>query len=114
MVQYAGERKILFEPQNRAGINFGFTAQDGVAFCKEQIPLVLALCHTFHMNIEDTFQLVFDERLLHYLQISDSNRKYPGGGHVPFRDIISHLLLTLVAIYRFKLREYRILKPLLS
>ena len=95
--QYAAEKKakILFEPQNRAGINFGFTAQDGVAFCKEiDSPGIGIMLDTFHMNIEDTSfsASIFDARdYLHYLQISDSNRKYPGGGHVPFRDIISSL-----------------------
>ena len=49
---------------------------------------------TFHMNIEDTSfaRSIFDARdFLHYLQISDSNRRYPGGGHIDFGEIVNSL-----------------------
>ena len=87
--------KILFEPQTRFYINFGFTAQDGVRFASEiDSPGMGLMLDTFHMNIEDISfaHSIFDAReYLGYLQISDSNRLYPGGGHIPFREIISSL-----------------------
>ena len=87
--------KILFEPQTRFYINFGFTAQDGVKFARDiNSPGMGIMLDTFHMNIEDVSfsQSIFDSReYLGYLQISDSNRRYPGGGHIPFREIISSL-----------------------
>ena len=87
--------KILFEPQTRFYINFGFTAQDGVNFAREiNSPGMGIMLDTFHMNIEDVSfsQSIFDAKeYLGYLQISDSNRLYPGGGHIPFREIISSL-----------------------
>ena len=49
---------------------------------------------TFHMNIEDVSfsKSIFDAKeYLKYLQMSDSNRLYPGGGHVPWREVISSL-----------------------
>ena len=87
--------RVLFEPQHRFSVNFGFTAQDGVRFASEiNSPGMGLMLDTFHMNIEDTSfaQSIFDGReYLGYLQISDSNRLYPGGGHIPFREIISAL-----------------------
>ncbi|MEE2746473.1 MAG: sugar phosphate isomerase/epimerase family protein [Pseudomonadota bacterium] len=94
---YAEEKKIrvLFEPQAKFSVNFGFTAQDGTAFAKRiNSPGMGIMLDTFHMNVEDASfaQSIFDSRkYLHYLQISDSNRKYPGGGHIPFGEIIGAL-----------------------
>ena len=87
--------KILFEPQTRFYINFGFTAQDGVKFARDiDSPGMGIMLDTFHMNIEDVSfaQSIFEAKeYLGYLQMSDSNRRYPGGGHIPFREIISAL-----------------------
>ena len=87
--------KILFEPQTRFYINFGLTTQDGVKFVREiNSPGMGIMLDTFHMNIEDISfsKSIFDAKdYLGYLQISDSNRRYPGGGHIPFREIISAL-----------------------
>ena len=49
---------------------------------------------TFHMNIEDVSfaKSIFDARdYLFYLQLSDSNRLYPGAGHIDFNEIINSL-----------------------
>ena len=46
------------------------------------------------MNIEDAAlaRSSFECRdHLHYLQISDSNRMYPGGGHIDYGEIINAL-----------------------
>lgn len=87
--------RILFEPQSRFHVNFGFTTQDGVQFVQEiNSPGLGLMLDTFHMNIEDTSfsKSIFDARdFLSYVQVSDSNRFYPGGGHIPFGEIIRAL-----------------------
>ena len=94
---YAEKKKtrILFEPQTRFYINFGFTTQDGLKFVGEiNSPGMGIMLDTFHMNIEDVSfsKSIFESKEhLGYLQVSDSNRRYPGGGHIPFREIISSL-----------------------
>jgi sugar phosphate isomerase/epimerase len=86
---------VLFEPQTRFYINFGLTTQDGVEFAKSiDSPGMGLILDTFHMNIEDVSfsKSIFDAKeYLKYLQMSDSNRLYPGGGHVPWREVISSL-----------------------
>jgi sugar phosphate isomerase/epimerase len=87
--------RILFEPQARFSVDFGFTAQDGAAFAEELgSPGFGVMLDTYHMNIEDASfaRSIFDAREhLHYLQISDSNRMYPGGGHIDYGEIINAL-----------------------
>ena len=87
--------RVLFEPQAKFSVDFGFTAQDGVAFAEElNSPGFGIILDTFHMNIEDKSfaKSIFDAREhLYYLQISDSNRLYPGAGHVDFNEIINSL-----------------------
>lgn len=95
--EYAAERgaRVLFEPQAKFSVDFGFTAQDGVAFAKEiDSPGFGIMLDTFHMNIEDASfaKSIFDAREhLHYLQLSDSNRLHPGGGHIDFGEIVGAL-----------------------
>jgi len=87
--------RILIEPQARWSVDYNFTAQDGVALAQELNSPGFGIClDTFHMNIEDTSfaRSIFDAREhLHYLQISDSNRLYPGGGHINFGEIVNAL-----------------------
>lgn len=87
--------KLLFEPQARFSVNFGHTAQDGLHFIEKiNNPGLGIMLDTFHMNIEDASfsKSIFDTKdYLGYLQISDSNRMYPGAGHIPFGEIISSL-----------------------
>ncbi len=87
--------RVLFEPQARFSIDFGFTAQDGAAFAAElNSPGLGVMLDTYHMNIEDASfaRSIFECReYLHYLQISDSNRMYPGGGHIDYGEIINAL-----------------------
>ena len=52
---------------------------------------------TFHMNIEegDLIQSIVDAKdRIGYVHISDSNRKYPGAGHIDFRGIVQTLKRT--------------------
>ncbi|MBN42044.1 MAG: hypothetical protein CL573_00990 [Alphaproteobacteria bacterium] len=87
--------RVLFEPQARFSVDFGFTAQDGAAFAAElDSPGFGVMLDTYHMNIEDASfaRSIFECREhLHYLQISDSNRMYPGGGHIDYGEIINAL-----------------------
>ncbi|MDP7166306.1 MAG: sugar phosphate isomerase/epimerase family protein [Nitrospinota bacterium] len=96
---YAAEKgaRILFEPQHRHryGNNFIYNAQEGVAFVEEiNSPGLGLMLDTFHMNIEDVSfsrSIVDAKDHLGHMHISDSNRLYPGAGHVPFREIIDTL-----------------------
>lgn len=87
--------RVLFEPQARFSVDFGFTAQDGAAFVAElDSPGMGVMLDTYHMNIEDASfaRSIFEcKEYLHYLQISDSNRMYPGGGHIDYGEIINVL-----------------------
>ncbi|MGI9380229.1 MAG: TIM barrel protein [Methyloligellaceae bacterium] len=87
--------RILIEPQARWSVDYNFTAQDGVALAEKLNSPGFGIClDTFHMNIEDTSfaRSIFDAREhLYYLQISDSNRLYPGGGHINFGEIVNAL-----------------------
>ena len=89
------EVRLGIEPLNRFETYFINIAEDAVNLAKAiDNPYLGVHLDTFHMNIEDTSfaQSIFDAReYLGYLQISDSNRLYPGGGHIPFREIISAL-----------------------
>ena len=87
--------KILFEPQARSTVDFGFTAQEGLKFADQlRSPGFGLMLDTYHMNIEESSfsKSIFDAReYLSYLQISDSNRLYPGAGHINFGEIINSL-----------------------
>jgi sugar phosphate isomerase/epimerase len=94
---YAATRgvKITLEPLNRYEADFIFTAADGLRLIREldceNVGLMLDL---FHMNIEEDsieggLRLAGD-RLWH-VHIADSNRRYPGSGHLNFAPIFTTL-----------------------
>ena len=96
-VAYAAEQgvKITIEPINRYETDFIFSAADGMRLVEDldsdNIGLMLDL---FHMNIEDDsieggLRLAGD-RLWH-VHIADSNRRYPGSGHLDFDSIFATL-----------------------
>ncbi len=87
--------KLAIEPINRYETDLINTVASGMKFLdglkQENVGLLL---DTFHINIEepsiiDSIILVKD-RLFHF-HIADSNRWYPGAGHVDFRDVINAL-----------------------
>jgi len=97
VITYAAERgvKITLEPINRYETDFVFSAADGMRLVEDlacdNIGLMLDL---FHMNIEDAsiekgLRLAGD-RLWH-VHIADSNRQYPGSGHLNFASIFATL-----------------------
>ena len=67
------------------------TAKEGVKFCEEvNHPHVKILLDTFHMNIEednipDAIRETGD--LLGALHVGENNRKIPGQGHLPWKEI---------------------------
>lgn len=67
------------------------TAAEGVAFCEEVgLPNVKLLLDTFHMNIEeDSFYdaIVTAGARLRRLHTGETNRKVPGKGRIPWREI---------------------------
>jgi sugar phosphate isomerase/epimerase len=97
VITYAAEQKvkITMEPINRYETDFIFSAADGKRLVQDldfdNFGLMLDL---FHMNIEDVsieegLRLAGD-RLWH-VHIADSNRRYPGSGHLNFEVIFATL-----------------------
>jgi sugar phosphate isomerase/epimerase len=87
--------KIFIEGLNRYEVNYLNTGKDIVNFI-EKYKLTNTYVHldTFHMNIEeeninDTIKYCSDK--LGYIHFADSNRKYPGAGHLDFSSIIETL-----------------------
>ncbi|MBN1834634.1 MAG: sugar phosphate isomerase/epimerase [Spirochaetales bacterium] len=99
-VDIAGKEgvRIAFEPLNRYETPLLNTARESL----ELIDRVGAdnlglLLDTFHMNIEEPSieQSIKDcgERIFHF-HVADSNRWYPGAGHLDFRRILETLFST--------------------
>jgi sugar phosphate isomerase/epimerase len=93
VISYAADKgvKITMEPINRYETDFIFSAADGMRLVEDlgydNFGLMLDL---FHMNIED---VCIEEGLrqagdrLWHVHIADSNRRYPGSGHLDFDSI---------------------------
>ena len=93
VVEYAASRgvRIAIEPLNRYETDFIFSAADGMRLVDElgydNVGLMLDL---FHMNIEDASieeGLRLSASRLWHVHIADSNRRYPGAGHIDFDGI---------------------------
>lgn len=97
VADYAADRgvRIAMEPINRYETDFVFNATDGMRLVNElDCDNVGLMLDTFHMNIEDDsieegLRLAGD-RLWH-VHIADSNRRYPGSGHLDFPAVFSTL-----------------------
>jgi len=97
VIAYAAEQgvRVTLEPINRYETDFVFSAADGVRLVQDlncdNLGLMLDL---FHMNIEDAS---IEEGLrqakdrLWHVHIADSNRRYPGCGHLDFDGIFATL-----------------------
>ena len=71
------------------------TAAEGVALCREldHEGLVLML-DTYHMNVDEasfTDPILESKEYLGHMHMAENNRLYPGGGHIPFGEIIEAL-----------------------
>lgn len=87
--------KLIIEPINRYECDLVCTVQEGMELMERvKYSNVGLLLDTFHMNIEEpsiynSIRLAKD-RLYHF-HIADSNRWYPGAGHLDFPQIIDTL-----------------------
>ena len=86
---------LALEPLNRYESNFINNIPECVAFIKEiNHPRLKILADTFHMNIEDKNfhdSLMMAAPWLAHVHIADSNRWFPGAGHINFKEIIDTL-----------------------
>lgn len=86
---------IVFEPINRYENNFLCTMGDISAFIRQcGLRNTGLLADTFHMNIEeaDLFASIRDcAAEIQYVHAADSNRRYPGQGHLPFPALLRAL-----------------------
>jgi sugar phosphate isomerase/epimerase len=91
---YAAEKNVtmVFEPINRYENNFlGNAAEVSEFIHRFGLTHTKILMDTFHMNIEEADMI----RSIHefgadtaYVHLADSNRKYPGCGHIDFDSIL--------------------------
>jgi 5-keto-L-gluconate epimerase len=97
IADYAAEQgvRITMEPINRYETDFVFSAADGMRLVEDLACDSFGLMlDTFHMNIEDdsiedALRLTGDK--LWHVHIADSNRRYPGSGHLDFDGVFSTL-----------------------
>jgi len=90
--------RFALEPMNRYETDLIHTAADGLELIervgKENFGLLL---DTFHMNIEDAdieaSIHACGDRIFHF-HVADSNRWYPGAGHLDFVSILDGLIAT--------------------
>lgn len=86
---------IVFEPINRYENNFLCSMAEISAFIRENgLKNTGILMDTFHMNIEEAdicASIRENAEEIRYVHIADSNRLYPGGGHLNFASILKAL-----------------------
>lgn len=89
--------RVLLEPQCRFQGNTLLSVLDGIAFVRElNHPNLGIVADTFHMNIEDPSlpaSLMAARPHLTHVHFADSNRWYPGAGHINFREVLEALRL---------------------
>jgi len=96
-LKYASAKDIflVLEPINRYECNFINNIPEAVSFIKELNHSYLRLLiDTFHMNIEDRSLIQSIKKAspwLAHVHIADSNRWYPGCGHLDFKSIFDTL-----------------------
>lgn len=86
---------IVIEAINRYENNYLNNAYETIEFIKScPVPNLKILLDTFHMNIEEInleTSIRMSKEHLGYLHIADSNRMYPGAGHIDFKMIVNTL-----------------------
>ena len=87
--------RLLFEPINRYETDLVHTVEEALALLdRVRAPSLGLLVDTFHMNIEEADICESLRRAgarAHHVHAADSNRCYPGAGHVDFRAVIQTL-----------------------
>ena len=95
--RYAAARgvRICMEPINRYEVDFIASTQDGLRLLRDVgEPNVGLMLDLYHMNIEDaSIEASLREAgpLCWHVHIADSNRLYPGAGHIAFAPIFDTL-----------------------
>ncbi len=94
----AEDVRLAFEPINRYETDLVHTVDEGLELIRQVDSSSLGLLlDTFHMNIEEAD---IEESILHagrnlfHFHVADSNRWYPGAGHLDFRSICEALKTT--------------------
>ena len=87
--------KLVVEPINRYETEIINTVESGLDLLKKvNMENVGLLLDTFHMNIEEPSMtqsiLLAKEHLFHF-HVADSNRWYPGAGHIDFAELLKIL-----------------------
>jgi sugar phosphate isomerase/epimerase len=90
--------RMALEPLNRYETDLIHTVQEGLELIHQiGSPSLGLLLDTFHMNIEepDIEDSIHQsgEHIFHF-HVADTNRWYPGGGHLDFRTILHTLMST--------------------
>lgn len=91
---YAAEQDVtmVFEPINRYENNYLCSAYEIADFLhNNRLKNIKMMVDTFHMNIEekDIGKTIIDNiNDIRYVHFADSNRLWPGQGHIDFRQII--------------------------
>jgi len=87
--------RFAIEPINRYETDLLNDMQSGLRFLqqvgRENVGLLL---DTFHMNIEErslTDSIRLARKSLFHFHVADSNRWYPGAGHIDFRSVLATL-----------------------
>ena len=86
---------LVIEPLNRYECNLLNTASETMQLIRKiNAKNIGLLLDTFHMNIEESS--IFDSirnsaKILFHFHIADSNRWYPGAGHIDFRAVVKDL-----------------------
>jgi sugar phosphate isomerase/epimerase len=87
--------KLAIEPINRYETNLINTVESGINLIQKiNLNNVGLLLDTFHMNIEEPSileSIKSCEKHLFHFHIADSNRWYPGAGHIDFKEILNLL-----------------------
>lgn len=90
--------RLAIEPINRYESAFLRTVEDGLALIDRiGAPNLGLLLDTFHMNIEETSIEASIRRArarIFHFHAADSNRRYPGAGHIDFRSTLDVLAET--------------------
>lgn len=87
--------KLVIEPINRYETDLINNLESGLDILKEvNMKNVGILLDTFHMNIEEpsiSESIIMAKANLFHFHIADSNRWYPGAGHINFTEIVNTL-----------------------
>jgi D-psicose/D-tagatose/L-ribulose 3-epimerase len=100
LAEYAGNKGVVLcvEPLNRFETSFINLASQAIGVVdRVNHPACKIMLDTFHMNIEEPDILrsiqTCGERIFHF-HVADSNRWYPGAGHLDFAAMLSALQVT--------------------